>query len=176
MFQPLPAGDICSVTVLGQPLIILNSATAAWEMLDKKSSIYSDRPVLEMGGELVGWKNTLVLLPYGDRFRRYRKLFHQLIGSPYAMSRYWSLEEHQMRDFLRRVIASPDDLSSHIRRFVFFSHKYLHQLILTVDPLGLSSSRLRMATMYRRPTTLLLSSQSAPQSSFPLLPHQEGTS
>ena len=26
------------------------------------------RPVLWMGGELVGWKNTLVLLPYGDIF------------------------------------------------------------------------------------------------------------
>ncbi len=29
-------------------------------MLEKKSVIYSDRPVLQMGGELVGWKRTLV--------------------------------------------------------------------------------------------------------------------
>ncbi|KAH6915204.1 cytochrome P450 [Coprinopsis sp. MPI-PUGE-AT-0042] len=111
-------GDICSVTVFGQPLVILNSAKAAWDMLDKKSSIYSDRPVLEMGGELVGWKNTLALLPYGDRFRRYRKLFHQLIGSSYAMSRFWPIEEDEMRRFLRRVIARPDNLSSHIRRSI----------------------------------------------------------
>lgn len=114
----LRVGDICSVTILGQPLVILNSAKSTWDMLDKKSSIYSDRPVLEMGGELVGWKNTLALLPYGDRFRRYRKLFHQLIGSSYAMSRFWSIEEDEMRRFLRRVIARPDDLSSHIRRCV----------------------------------------------------------
>lgn len=108
-------GDICSVTVLGQPLIILNSAKAAFEMLDKKSAIYSDRPVLQMGGELVGWKNTLVLLPYGDRFRRYRKLFHQLIGSPYAMRRFLPIEERGMRRFLRKLVAKPDDLSTHIR-------------------------------------------------------------
>ncbi|EAU84306.1 cytochrome P450 [Coprinopsis cinerea okayama7 len=109
------AGDICSITVLGQPLIILNSAKAAFEMLDKKSAIYSDRPVLQMGGELVGWKNTLVLLPYGDRFRRYRKFFHQSIGSFHAMKRFLPLEEREMRRFLQKLIAKPDDLASHIR-------------------------------------------------------------
>lgn len=111
-------GDICSVTVLGQPLIILNSAKAAFEMLDKKSAIYSDRPALQMGGELVGWKNTLVLLPYGERFRRYRRLFHQLIGSHSAMSRFLPVEEQEIHRFVRHVLAKPEDLSSHIRRSV----------------------------------------------------------
>ncbi|TFK29251.1 cytochrome P450 [Coprinopsis marcescibilis] len=108
-------GDICSVTVLGQPLVILNSVKTACDMLDKKSAIYSDRPVLQMGGELVGWKNTLVLIPYGDRFRRFRKLFHQLIGSPFAMKRFAPVEEFETRRFIRRLVAKPDDLSGHIR-------------------------------------------------------------
>jgi hypothetical protein len=46
------SGDISSVTVLGRPLIILNSAKVAMDMLDKKSAKYSDRPVMPMGGEL----------------------------------------------------------------------------------------------------------------------------
>jgi hypothetical protein len=45
-------GDISSVTVFGRPLIILNSVKIAMEMLEKKSSKYSDRPVMPMGGEL----------------------------------------------------------------------------------------------------------------------------
>lgn len=85
-------------------------------MLDKKSLIYSDRPVLQMGGELVGWKNTLALLPYGDRFRRYRRLFHNLIGSQMSMKQYLPVEEHETRRFLRRVLTKPDDLSTHVRR------------------------------------------------------------
>uniref|UniRef100_A0A0W0G830 Putative OrdA protein n=1 Tax=Moniliophthora roreri TaxID=221103 RepID=A0A0W0G830_MONRR len=44
-------GGICSVTLMGQPMIIINSADIMAE-LDKKSAIYSDRPRLEMGGEL----------------------------------------------------------------------------------------------------------------------------
>jgi hypothetical protein len=46
------SGDISSVTVFGRPLIILNSSKVAMDILDKKSSKYSDRPVMPMGGEL----------------------------------------------------------------------------------------------------------------------------
>lgn len=109
-------GDICSVTVLGQPLIILNSAKAVIDILEKKSAIYSDRPTLHMGGELVGWKNTLVLLQYGDRFRRYRRLFHKLIGSQAAMKAFLPIEELEARRFLRRVLMKPEDLAAHIRK------------------------------------------------------------
>ena len=109
-------GGICSVTLLGQTLIILNSAELAVEMLEKKSSIYSDRPILQMGGELVGWKNTLVLLPYGDRFRRFRRLFHRAIGSPATLKQFIPLEELETHNFLRRIMAKPADVATHIRR------------------------------------------------------------
>ena len=109
-------GDICSVTVLGQPIIIINSAEVAGDMLDKKSVIYSDRPILQMAGELVGWKHTLVLLPYGARFRRYRRLCHSLIGSQVVVKRFFPSEELEARRFLRRVLMKPDDLSAHVRK------------------------------------------------------------
>lgn len=61
-----------SVKVLGQPIVIIQSSKIAIDLLDKRSVTYSDRPVLTMGSELVGWKNTLALTPYGARFREYR--------------------------------------------------------------------------------------------------------
>jgi cytochrome P450 len=109
-------GDISSVTVLGRPLIILNSAKIAVEMLEKKSANYSDRPVLPMGGELVGWQNTLVLVPYGDRFREYRRYFHQLIGSRNSMEVFHPVEELETHIFLQKVLAKPADLAAHVRR------------------------------------------------------------
>ena len=84
-------------------------------MLEKKSSSYSDRPVLPMGGELVGWKNTLVLLPYGDRFREYRKNFARVIGSRAAMETYRPIEEVETHRFLQRVLAKPTELAQHVR-------------------------------------------------------------
>ena len=108
-------GDIAHVEVLGQHIVVLNNVNVAIELLDKKSSSYSDRPVLPMGGELVGWKNTLVLLPYGDRFREYRKNFARVIGSRAAMDTYHPIEEIETHRFLQRVLAKPAELSQHVR-------------------------------------------------------------
>ncbi|PPR03414.1 hypothetical protein CVT24_012709 [Panaeolus cyanescens] len=109
-------GDMVSVSVFGQRMLILNSSKVAFEMLDKKSSIYSDRPVMHMGGELCGWKDTLALVPYGERFRNYRKYFHQTIGSGSAMSAFYPVEEEETRGFVRRVLECPEGLAEHVRR------------------------------------------------------------
>jgi hypothetical protein len=109
-------GDISSITIFGQTIVLLNSIDVAIEMLDKKSGIYSDRPVFQMGGELCGWKDHLVLTPYGERFRNYRKNFHRTIGSHKAMRNYLPVEELETRRFLRRVLAKPEDLSQHVRQ------------------------------------------------------------
>lgn len=113
--SPLSLGDISHAEVLGQHIFVLNSAKIAVEMLEKKSASYSDRPVLPMGGELVGWKNTLVLLPYGDRFREYRKNFARVIGSRAAMDTYHPIELAETHRFLQRVLAKPAELARHVR-------------------------------------------------------------
>ena len=109
-------GSMVSISILGQPMIIVNSAKTATEMLAKKSAIYSDRPIMQMGGELVGWKDTLVLIPYGDRFRNYRKFFHQVIGTSASMSLFYPVEELETRRFLKSVLKHPDELVAHIRQ------------------------------------------------------------
>jgi len=86
--------------------------------LDKKGAIYSDRPVLEMGGELVGYGQTLVLLRYGQRFRTYRKHFSQYIGAPKPIQQLYPLVENETTHFLRRTLANPDDLLKHLRKYV----------------------------------------------------------
>lgn len=48
-----------SVTLLGQPIIIVNSQKIARDMLDKKATIYSDRPHLEMCSNLGQFGNLL---------------------------------------------------------------------------------------------------------------------
>lgn len=114
----LRAGDIVYVNLLGQSILILNSAKAAVELLEKKSTIYSDRPTLLFGGEIIGWKRTFGLLPYGDRFREYRRFFARFMGSKSQVERFAPLQEQQTRDFLRRVLEKPDDVATYIRKCV----------------------------------------------------------
>ncbi|KIK45782.1 hypothetical protein CY34DRAFT_77296 [Suillus luteus UH-Slu-Lm8-n1] len=111
-------GDITHIEVLGRHIIVLNSVKTAVEMMDNKSIVYSDRPVLPMSGELVGWKDSLPFLPYGDLFRQQRKNLHRVIGSRAAMGVYNEIEEAETHQFLKRVLAKPDRLQGHVRHTV----------------------------------------------------------
>lgn len=108
-------GGILSVKILGRRMIIVNSAQIMNE-LDKQGSIYSDRPRLEMGGELVGYSKSLVLTPYSARFRSYRKYFSRHMGTPLAMERHNYVVEHETRRFLRRTLANPGSLNANLRK------------------------------------------------------------
>lgn len=109
-------GDIMSMTILGQPMVIINSTEVALDLLDKRSNIYSDRPVLQMAGILVGYVNILTLLPYGERFRLHRKMFHNLIGTHSRVEQFLPLEEAETHRYLQRLLEKPEDLVGHIRQ------------------------------------------------------------
>lgn len=108
-------GDISHVSILGLHIFVLNSVDIAVEMLDKRSSIYSDRQVVPMSGELMGYEQSLPFLRYGERFRLFRKNIHRILGSRAALVVYHPTEEMETRRFLKRVLAKPDQLQAHIR-------------------------------------------------------------
>lgn len=101
--------------ILNQHFVVLNSARIAVEMLEKKGTLYSERHIHGMAGELVGWKDTFGLLPYGDRLREYRRNFQRVLGSQDGVAMCNVTEEEEMVKFLQRVLARPDDLLAHVR-------------------------------------------------------------
>jgi hypothetical protein len=116
--------------------MVLNSFETAMDMLDNKSTIYSDRPILPVAGELIGWKNVMTLLPYGDRLRRHRKNFHSVIGTRAAVGVYNEVEEIETRRFLKRVLSTPDQLQAHVRQYVFYH--CIDTILIFIAPLALS--------------------------------------
>ena len=107
-----------SVSFIGQPFVILNSAKHAFELLDKKSAIYSSRPTIPVGGELVGWSRSLALQPYGNSFREYRRLVFQFIGTKKNMERFVPLVESSTRDFIVELYEEPARRLKHIQKCV----------------------------------------------------------
>ena len=55
------------LTAIGQPIIVLNSLKAAFELLDRRANIYSDRPRQIIADILCGGR-LIALMPYGDEF------------------------------------------------------------------------------------------------------------
>lgn len=97
-------------------MIIINSAKQAKSMLDNKSSIYSDRPILQMGGELVGWNEALAMKPYGQKYRERRRYIHHSIGSKALMKNHHCVLISEDKKFLKRLLRDHGEIDSEIRR------------------------------------------------------------
>ncbi len=54
------------LNALGQPIIVINSLKAAFELLDRRANIYSDRPRLIVANEILSGGLFTALMPYGD--------------------------------------------------------------------------------------------------------------
>lgn len=55
-----------SITMLGQPFVIINDPEIAEEILDQRGNMYADRPTLEMAN-MSGWDRVLSSARYGPR-------------------------------------------------------------------------------------------------------------
>ncbi|KAJ7639244.1 cytochrome P450 [Roridomyces roridus] len=74
-------GPIVHLSVFGKHIIVLNDLKYAIDILDKKSRIYSNRPKLIMGGELVGYDQLLGFLQFGKQWTEQRRIMAQFLGT-----------------------------------------------------------------------------------------------
>ncbi|KAF9218869.1 cytochrome P450 [Gyrodon lividus] len=109
-------GRITYLQVFGQGLVFLNTPGAAFELLDKRGAIYSDKPRLVMAGELCGCENMVAFTPYGDTSRRQRKLMQTAL-CPSSIKTYHPLLELETKPFLTRLLADPFKYQDYIRQY-----------------------------------------------------------
>ena len=104
-------GDLVYLNGLGQSILVINSATAAYELFEKRSSIYSDRGEFPMVKDLfvcgllhfmnhvdpahgwcrMGWDWAVTIMRYGELWRRHRKIIHQKFH-PTAVEEYYPVQ------------------------------------------------------------------------------------
>ncbi|KAI9058748.1 cytochrome P450 [Trametes sanguinea] len=106
-------GDVVALRFLGQTLITLNSSTAAFDLLEKRSSIYSDRADSVMM-KLTGWDRGLVSMGYGERWREHHRLMWQHLH-PNAVQRYHDAQTRGAHGFLRRLLEDKHDLELQVK-------------------------------------------------------------
>jgi len=97
---------ILQANVLGTNLIIINKQDIAIELLEKRSSIYSDRPWFTMLDDLMNLHWAIAFLPYGERWRETRKASHQGYNSQ-VVKRFRETEKKGVHQLLRRLMHQP---------------------------------------------------------------------
>ncbi|KAF8573529.1 cytochrome P450 [Ramaria rubella] len=96
-------GGLVYLEVFKQPMVFVNSLDIATELFEKRSGIYSDRFPFPMLNGLMGFDWNFGLMPYGERWRRHRKVFHQEF-KPTSVVKYQSMQ-------------TPEHFMEHIRHF-----------------------------------------------------------
>ena len=120
--------------VLGHHFVILNSLEVITDLLEKRSSNYSDRKHTTMMIELyvsqffhfknllkfwlrgrMNFRINMALMPYGLWWRKHRKSFHEYFHRN-VVNKYQPIQSQEVRAFLRRLLVAPDDFLQHIRQ------------------------------------------------------------
>ncbi|KAI6039873.1 cytochrome P450 [Pisolithus marmoratus] len=129
-------GDLLYVRLLGQNFIVLNSEKIARRLLDQRSSIYSDRPVLPTNS-LFGMDFSTVSLRYGDEWRLHRKLFHQALRAESDV-RYREVYFTRAQRLLVNLLEAPADFDTHLKHFVasnIMALAYGYEVSMRDDPI-----------------------------------------
>ncbi|KAJ6458411.1 cytochrome P450 [Mycena vitilis] len=106
--------DVIHVNVAGTSIVVLSSMEAVKNLLDKRSSLYSDRPSAPMLTDLMGWDFGMGLMKYGERLRAHRKLFHDAFNVG-AVKLFHPQNRAAAHGLLRRLLQDPRDPMEHFR-------------------------------------------------------------
>ncbi|KAH7335757.1 cytochrome P450 [Rhizoctonia solani] len=99
--------DIIFLEILGNKIVVLNSARAASELLEQRSAVYSDRicpPVLK-DPELFDWSGSTGMLGYNDVWRHHRRMISKFLGSRES-AQFHRIQERQTRCLLQRLMGA----------------------------------------------------------------------
>ncbi|EIM79553.1 cytochrome P450 [Stereum hirsutum FP-91666 SS1] len=106
-------GDIVYVRLLRRPLIILNSFEAATELMERRYTIYSDRPEFPMMN-LIGHQWNLGFKPFGDEWATLRKLFTSKFSNGSALRAYQASQTASNAELLQSLLKDPNGFVEHI--------------------------------------------------------------
>ncbi|CAE6421006.1 unnamed protein product [Rhizoctonia solani] len=103
--------DIVYLEVLGQKILVLNSAEAASDLLDKRSTIYSDRPSIPMltDPSLMNWSRAVSLAKYSELWRSYRRILNNWLNKR-TTTQFNVIQERQAHSLLRRLLNTTNNL------------------------------------------------------------------
>ncbi|KAI0265316.1 cytochrome P450 [Gloeopeniophorella convolvens] len=105
-------GEIISLEVFGQTIVVLNSVRVCKDLFEKRGEIYSERPIIPFF-EMMGWHMFVPYARYGDGWRRERKLLDRGLRAS-AAGRYYPMQQARVHVLLERTLAQPDDWRAHL--------------------------------------------------------------
>ncbi|KAH9829577.1 cytochrome P450 monooxygenase [Rhodofomes roseus] len=110
-------GEVVYARVLNKATLILNRASTARTLLEKRGAKYSGRPHTTFVTDIVGWTQ-LVNMPYTDQWRRHRRWFQTALQARNALNAYEPLQYAEVQNLLLDLLREPEGAVRHVKRYV----------------------------------------------------------
>ncbi|KAI0026465.1 cytochrome P450 [Vararia minispora EC-137] len=109
-------GPIFLFRVFSKKIVVLSSHSAVVDLLESRSSNYSEWPIMWIYKELIGRKLAVFNISASHpRFKVYRKLLHTALDTQ-AVRKLCLLQERETKRLLRSLHGRPDAFITHFRR------------------------------------------------------------
>ncbi|KAL1689503.1 cytochrome P450 [Schizophyllum commune] len=107
---------VIHVNVLGQHIIVLNTLTAAVDLLHKRGAIYSDRPHWE-SFRMLGYEHDVLLTSSKDpSFPILRGALQNYLAKN-TLEQFASIQVHEARKLVKRIVQNPDNWKNALQMF-----------------------------------------------------------
>ncbi|KAH8997633.1 cytochrome P450 [Lactarius deliciosus] len=118
-------GEMMYISALGKGMLIINSQRVAVDLLEKRSTIYSDRPHYISMGDYLTKNLTFTLTPYGDLLRRFRRVAVEGFSKP-AAQHFHPIQNREAIMLALALMKSPPNLEKHL-------HRHTSSIMLSVN-------------------------------------------
>ncbi|KAF9223387.1 cytochrome P450 [Gyrodon lividus] len=159
-------GDLVYSSLFGQDFVIINSAKLAHELLDQRSTIYSDRPYISTN-KLFGMDFNSGLLPYGNEWRLHRKMFNVALNKQ-VIPQYKAMQLQKVHQLLENLLNTPKEYPRHCKTM---SAAIIMAVTYGYDVVPNDSFVIKIEQFVKLFLTVLTPERAALLGAFPFLEH-----
>ncbi|KIJ63674.1 hypothetical protein HYDPIDRAFT_175981 [Hydnomerulius pinastri MD-312] len=109
-------GPVMSIFLGRTPVVVLGTAQASWDLLEKRSDIYSSRPRFVVAGEILSNNNRGLMLPYGEPWRKWRKVLHSGFHARRSDT-YRDIQSLESKMSMYQILTEPKNWERHLQRY-----------------------------------------------------------
>ena len=109
-------GGIFSLKRFTNTTLVISDRKLIKDLLDKKSNIYSNRPA-SIVARLITQGDHLLVMDYGETWRRIRKLVHQYFMEPMCEKQHIHVQHAEATQMMRDFMIDPDHHMAHPKRY-----------------------------------------------------------
>ncbi|KAI0793050.1 cytochrome P450 [Irpex lacteus] len=109
-------GDIYSLKVGSKNVIVISSAAAFREIIDKNSGVTADRPPNHFADTVTSGGLNMFLARYGEKWRSLRRGAHEIL-TPQASMNHRPMQDAESAQLMYDILRSPEDHFDAVRRF-----------------------------------------------------------